>query len=269
MTIKLLGHLAEEVLASKRPTRVCAGTQRFVRLVPCSVEKRFPIGVRLLSPPIHVQEAAFIVAGDVGRGARPTVIAGSRGDSGPYGVALHIRQRRPKMVRRQDAGEETILPQMSGPSRAGVVILGVAPVNAPQEHAQGVLGGWHGDEMNVVGHQTPAQHADAGIGQVLLQQAEVVCRSASLENVSRRSTPRWVMWQGTPGNTQRFRRGIMLLSMAQPYESRKKNSPSSGCPRFSPFFPPRLSPVNGDLGTTMNAVQFGAFVFLHELTHVT
>jgi len=27
--------------------------------------------------------------------------------------------------------------------------------------------------MNMVGHQTPTQHADAGLGQILLQEAEI------------------------------------------------------------------------------------------------
>ena len=65
VAIKLVGHLPKEVLTSERPARVRAGTQRLVGLVGKSVEKRLPIGVRLLSPPVHVQQAAFIVTGDV------------------------------------------------------------------------------------------------------------------------------------------------------------------------------------------------------------
>ena len=37
-----------------------------------------------------------------------------------------------------------------------------------------------------------------------------VWRPSSEEKVSRRSTPRCVMWQATPGSTHRFRRGMVL-----------------------------------------------------------
>ena len=46
-------------------------------------------------------------------------------------------------------------------------------MDAPQEHAQGVLGGGHGNEVNVVGHEAPTQDAHAGVGQILLEQAEI------------------------------------------------------------------------------------------------
>ncbi len=173
VAIKLIGHLTKEVLTSERPTRVGAGTQCLVGLVGKSVEKRFPIDVRLLSPPIHVEEAALVLTCDVGGRAGPAVIAGSRHHSRAHRVALHVRERPPEMVRRQDAGEEPVLPQMSRSSCAGVVILRVAPVDPPQEHAQGVLGGGHGDEVNVVGHQTPTQDAHAGVGQILLKESEI------------------------------------------------------------------------------------------------
>jgi RHS repeat-associated protein len=66
VAIKLIGHLTKEVLASERPARVRTGTQRFVGLVGKLVEKRPPIDVWLQSPPIHVEEAAFVVTCDVG-----------------------------------------------------------------------------------------------------------------------------------------------------------------------------------------------------------
>ena len=50
-----------------------------------------------------------------------------------------------------------------------------------------------------------------------------VWRSSSEEKVSRRSTPRCVMWPATPGSTHRFRRGMMLRIRPNAVRSSFKN----------------------------------------------
>lgn len=54
-----------------------------------------------------------------------------------------------------------------------VVVLRIAPMHAAQQDAQGIGTFGHGDQMHVIGHQTPAEQADAGIGQVEAKQAQV------------------------------------------------------------------------------------------------
>jgi len=49
----------------------------------------------------------------------------------------------------------------------------IYPLDTSQEHTQGILAQRQSDQMDVVGHQAPAQDVDAGIVQVLLKETEV------------------------------------------------------------------------------------------------
>jgi hypothetical protein len=46
-------------------------------------------------------------------------------------------------------------------------------VDPPQQHGQRVFPPRHGDQVNMVRHQTPTEQADLGVLQVLAHQAKV------------------------------------------------------------------------------------------------
>ena len=101
------------------------------------------------------------------------------------------------------------MPRASGPD---VEVLGVAAVNPAQQQSQRVTPLRYDDEMNVVAHEAPPEHAGARLDQVVAQQAEVVARSISVWKTGQRSTPRCVTWCGRPSTTQRCLRRIISVS---------------------------------------------------------
>jgi len=76
-------------------------------------------------------------------------------------------------------------------------------------------------------------------------------RSSSVLNVWHRSTPRWVMWQGMPGNTHRPRLGISQAF----YIYSQKKSRSSGCPLLARPYGRWLSVVYVHLSSAKESLK--------------
>jgi hypothetical protein len=76
----------------------------------------------------------------------------------------------------------------------------------------------------------PTQAKDACVGHPALDNACALIEGHPAEKVARRSTPRWVTWQGTSGSRHRPRRGMGRHSTPL-----VKNLRSSGCPPFAPW----------------------------------
>ena len=70
------------------------------------------------------------------------------------------------MPRSQRAGEIPVLPQVPAPPVARIVILRVPPVDPAQQDGKRVLPLRHHHQVDVIGHQTPAQHPRARVGEV-------------------------------------------------------------------------------------------------------
>ena len=121
----------------------------------------------------EVEDGEFVGSAEVGRGTRPTVGFGVRHQPGADRIALGIGQRGPEVVAVQGAGEEAVLPEVSGAAGPDVVVLGVTPVDAAQQDGQRVVAFGHGDEMDVVGHQTEAEKPRAGVGEVFGEEAQI------------------------------------------------------------------------------------------------
>ena len=96
-----------------------------------------------------------------------------RHHAGTDRIALRIGQGGPEVEPVERAGEEAVLPEVSGPARADVVVLGVTAVDATQQDGQRVLVFRDGDEVDVIGHQAEADDPDACISEVFAEEAEV------------------------------------------------------------------------------------------------
>jgi hypothetical protein len=81
-------------------------------------------------PPWHVQDTGVIPSGEMGRGARPAIVAWRRRQSGAHGIPLDVREGGPEVI------------------RPSVVVLRVSSVNAAEQHGQRILAVREGDEMN-------------------------------------------------------------------------------------------------------------------------
>jgi hypothetical protein len=53
---------------------------------------------------------------------------------------------------------------MAGPAYTDVVVLGVTAVDAAQQDGKRIRAFEHGNEMNMVGHQTEAEQPNASVG---------------------------------------------------------------------------------------------------------
>ena len=63
--------------------------------------------------------------------------------------------------------------KMAGAARSDIEVLRVASVYAAQQHAQRVCLLRQDDQMNVVGHEAPAEQTDWRVSQVVAQQSQV------------------------------------------------------------------------------------------------
>jgi hypothetical protein len=94
-------------------------------------------------------------------------------EAGADGVAFDVGESGPEVTGAERAGEVAVLPEVADAAVAGVVVLGVATLEAAQEDGEGVGALREGDEVDMVGHEAPAEEADAGFGQVLEEEGEV------------------------------------------------------------------------------------------------
>ena len=65
------------------------------------------------------------------------------------------------------------LPEVAGAGMAGVGVLGIAAVDAAEEHRQGVGMLRNHNKMNVIGHKAPSQDANAAVALAFAHEVEV------------------------------------------------------------------------------------------------
>ncbi|SPE40495.1 hypothetical protein SBA3_3770012 [Candidatus Sulfopaludibacter sp. SbA3] len=167
-------HPGDKVFVPERTAGKCAAAQSGDSLQFLGVDLLRPVrDAAFQAPPVHIDYAAFVDAGNVSRGARPLIVGRPVHHPGAHRIPVHVRKGSPQVLLIEHAGEEAILPEVSVAAGAGVEVLGVAAMDAAQQHRQGVLAVGHGDQVHMIGHQAPSQEADFGIGEVLAKESQV------------------------------------------------------------------------------------------------
>ena len=114
---------------------------------------------------------------------------------------------------------------MPSPARLLVEILRLPAMQPPQAGTQRVCPFRHGDQMHGVRHSAPRQFRTAVSARFAEEVGDMSGKFDSSKNVVRRSTPRCVTWQGTPGRGHRVRLGIRsAYRQTKPYEEKKLRS---------------------------------------------
>src|ERR1035438_980147 len=109
----------------------------------------------------------------MGARARPGPIPWLRGQAGPHGIQVDVAQGGDEMRLVQWAGEEAVLPELSGAAIRAIERQSVLGVHASQGAGERILALGHGYEMDMVGHHAVAQEACAGARGVMAEKVQV------------------------------------------------------------------------------------------------
>src|SRR5690242_9425623 len=142
------------------------------------------------------------------------------------------------MIDSQNATEEAILPQVTGPALASVVVLSVATVHSAHQQAQRIFATRKQNQMHMIAHQTPGPDPNVCFAQVLLQQPQIgmsifikregrLAVYSSLRDMIRNSG------KNTP-RSSRHRRTLYLAAEKNRADQFAPDLPPI-CPRFAPI----------------------------------
>ena len=105
--------------------------------------------------------------------ARPAESIRSLDKADPHQILLHKAHRHLQMIAAESAPVEALLPRMAGGHPLGLEVVRVAIVGAPEGFAQCLLRVGRDNPMGMVGHECLAEHTDAAIPRVALDQIQV------------------------------------------------------------------------------------------------
>ena len=128
---------------------------------------------RGLPPPADIQQAGRIDPAQMGFGAGPLVLGRLFDHFRSDWILFDIPQRPPEVLLAQRTGVEAILPEVSAAAVQAVDVLCIAKMGASQRFGQGVGVGWTCDQVNVIGHQAPAENLQAVFVGVFFEQGKI------------------------------------------------------------------------------------------------
>jgi hypothetical protein len=137
-------------------------------------EKLPPTGdIPSLLPFFHRQASVCGYGPAVSRGARPDPGVRFRNQSRPHRIQFRVAQRFPKVWRIKRAGIIPSLPHMTARCMFRIPISSISSVGMLESFRQsiGLMGNDH--QMNVIGHQTVADHRDIMRFEVFPKQAQI------------------------------------------------------------------------------------------------
>lgn len=138
----------------------------------CEDFRPFAAGVDLGPAPV-VEQAGRVAAGQVGRCARPVVSSGAVDEAGADRIEVDVGESFDQVRLSDRARVEPVLPQMPAAPAEAVGAQGKAVVGLADGLGHRIVAGRDGDEVDVVGHQAPAEHVESVLAALEAKRVEV------------------------------------------------------------------------------------------------